>query len=411
MRVAYLAPIGDLGGAERCLLDLIVSLRSLVPEIQMLLVCGTDGQLAHMAEQHGVEVIVLEMPRSLLELGDSILGRGGSIAKYLRFAGKFLASLPNATSYAKELRNLLIRFQPDLIHSNGMKFHVLLRLAGFQNAPVIFHLRDFLKNRVIASHAIRWASSCSSQLIAVSKAVADEALAILESKSVSVIYDGIDVDEFHPLPGSILDLDSLAGLIESPPNTVRVGLIATYAIWKGHYVFLDAVSRVVAESLATPTRFYIVGGPIYNTTGSQVSEESLRRRISELDLKGCTGLIGFQHAIAPVYRSLDIVVHASTEPEPFGRTIVEPMACGKPVIVTATGGAAEIFTSGIDAVGVSSADPAQLSDAILRLVSSEPERTRLGQNARNTAVTCFSRQRAALDIKELYESILSRQRS
>ena len=47
-----------------------------------------------------------------------------------------------------------------------------------------------------------------------------------------------------------------------------VGLVATFAVWKGHEVFLDAVARIPADA---PARFYVVGGPIYRTAGSQVA--------------------------------------------------------------------------------------------------------------------------------------------
>jgi len=63
-----------------------------------------------------------------------------------------------------------------------------------------------------------------------------------------------------------------------------------------------------------------------------------------MKIENRVGFVPFQDNPADVYRALDIVVHASTKPEPFGRTIVEAMACGKPVIAAQTGGAAELFT-------------------------------------------------------------------
>ena len=49
-------------------------------------------------------------------------------------------------------------------------------------------------------------------------------------------------------------------------------------------------------------------------------------------------------------RALDVVVHASTQPEPFGLVIAEAMACGRAVVVSSGGGAAEIVTPGEDAL-------------------------------------------------------------
>ena len=81
------------------------------------------------------------------------------------------------------------------------------------------------------------------------------------------IYNAIDLERFSPA-GDRLDLDAKAGLAPPAPGTVRVGLIATFARWKGHKVFLEALARVSPD---VPIRGYIIGGPIYQTDGSQWS--------------------------------------------------------------------------------------------------------------------------------------------
>jgi len=89
-----------------------------------------------------------------------------------------------------------------------------------------------------------------------------------------------------------------------------------------------------------PARFYVIGGPVYLTHGSQVSRGELENHCQMLGLDGWVGLIGFQQDPAEIYPALDVVVHASTRPEPFGLTVVEAMACGRAVIATEAGGAA-----------------------------------------------------------------------
>jgi glycosyltransferase involved in cell wall biosynthesis len=411
MKILFLDPIGEIGGAERCLLDLMYALRNAQPEIGLRLICGTTGPLVEEARELGVEASVLTMPRDLVELGDSGLRRQPSAGAYLKFTGHALSALVQTQIYAAQVARSVSSFPPDLIHSNGMKFHVLSRVAGFSKIPVLFHLRDFVRSRPLASYALRWAARRASHLVAVSHAIAAEARKEFSSTPVSVIYDAIDVEEFHPLKGKTADLDDLAGLPAAAPGTVRIGLVATYARWKGHHVFLDAAARVMAVQSTVPLRFYIVGGSIYKTTGSQVSEPELRQRASALGLEGHVGFIGFQKAIADVYRSLDIVVHASTEPEPFGRTIVEPMACCRPVIVSAAGGAAELFTNKIDAIGVAPGDAAGLALAISELVENPAERQRLGKQARSTVVERFSRGRLASDMISVYYSIINSART
>ena len=105
---------------------------------------------------------------------------------------------------------------------------------------------------------------------------------------------------------------------------------------------------------------------------------------------------------------LDIVVHASTQPEPFGRAIAEAMACARPVIVSAAGGAVELFTPDHDAIGVVPGDPDALAAAIARLAADPALRQRLGENARQTAVERFDRDRLGPQLMAIYQRILKR---
>jgi glycosyltransferase involved in cell wall biosynthesis len=150
-------------------------------------------------------------------------------------------------------------------------------------------------------------------------------------------------------------------------------------------VFLEAAAQLLRERPRAAVRFYIVGGPIYRTRGSQFSSAELRASIDHLGLAGQVGLIDFQKDPAPIYRGLDVVVHASTQPEPFGLTIAEAMACGKAVVVSACGGAQELFAHERDALGYPPGDAAALAAAIKWLTDDADLRRRLGTAARNTA--------------------------
>ena len=113
-------------------------------------------------------------------------------------------------------------------------------------------------------------------------------------------------------------------MAEAPAGTVRVGLVATFATWKGHDVFLDAAARVPAD---VPARFYVVGGPIYRTAGSQAAMGDLKaqgrspgprrpRRLHRPSARPRTGAAAGGSDVDSL--------HASTLlPRPFGRVIVE----------------------------------------------------------------------------------------
>jgi glycosyltransferase involved in cell wall biosynthesis len=189
------------------------------------------------------------------------------------------------------------------------------------------------------------------------------------------------------------------------PETLVIGLVATYAFWKGHRVFLDAAARLRQET-DRPLRFYVVGGPIYGIARSELDAGTLRKLVAERELEAHAGLVPFQRDVAKVYRGLDLVVHASTRPEPFGRTIVEAMATGRPVVVARAGGAAEVFSEGRSGLGYEPGSVGDLVRAVTELVNDESLRVRLGQGARAEAVERFDRARLGHELLASYRDLL-----
>ncbi len=399
----FLEPIGELGGAERCLLDLMYALQTRDSQIDQIVICGSDGPFVSEAAKLGVRTIIMPLPKQILELGDSGLVQRLSKADQIEYVWRAISALWQANKYATLLSAKLASIQPSVIHSNGIKFHILTRMARIKGVPVILHLRDFIKSRPLASHALRWSAATATHAIAISKAVAKESQLMLGPIPISVVYDAIDVQEFNPSVGHVADLDRLAGLTQADAGTIRIGLVATYARWKGHEVFLEAAAQVVSNLSGTPIRFFIIGGAIYRTGGSQLTEQSLREKVRSLHLEAYVGFIPFQERIAEIYRGLDIVVHASTQPEPFGRTIAEAMACQKSVIVSASGGASEIFLDGINALGFSPGDSESLASKIRTMLDNPAERERLSLQARITAAQRFSRERLAEEVLNVYQ--------
>jgi glycosyltransferase involved in cell wall biosynthesis len=401
VKILFLNPVGTVGGAERVLLDLIASLRAAVPSAELHLVTAAAGPLVEAGRALGAATQVLPLPASVGALGDSGLGLGQGRAA-LAAAGRAPAAAWAAWRYGGRLRRLVEDLRPDVVHSNGIKCHLLTRLARLRGTPVVWHVHDFLGRRPLMARGLRWASGAAAGAVAISRAVAEDARTVLRSVPVAVVANGIDTGRFTPGPGDGARLDRLAGLPAAGPEVVRVGLVATFARWKGQEVFLRAAERVGDLVAGRAVRFYVVGGPIYQTRGSQWSEDELRRQGAGLLAAGRLGFAGFQDETAAVYRALDVVVHASTQPEPFGLTIAEAMACGRAVIVARAGGAAELFTPGHDAVGVPPGDAEALARAIAELVGDPDRRQRLGEQARASAVERFRREHLGPEVLAAY---------
>lgn len=404
MRILYLNTTGTLGGAEMCLLDVMASLRQSRPDWSLDLIIGDDGPLRSEAEALGVTCRVMPLPASVAKLGDAGLkDRWGKPRGRLALALATAPAAPAAAMYFGRLRKAIRDARPDLLHTNGMKAHILGAWAAPRSLPIVWHLHDFVASRAVMAKLLRVAARPGITGAAVSRSVAEDSAKALGSRvKVLPIYNAVDLDRFTP-EGPSVDLDAASGLPPASPGTVRVGLIGTFAKWKGQDVFLDAASAIDSEA-SRNARFYVIGGPIYKTGGSQWSMDELKGRSEALGLGDRVGFAGFQPDPASAIRGLDVVVHASTRPEPFGRVIVEGMACGKAVIAVNGGGSAELFEHEETALGIPPDDPSALASAVSRLILDPALRARLGSAGRLSAESRFDRADLASRWAEIYTS-------
>lgn len=394
-RVAYLSVSGGLGGSEMALLALLKGLQDAALAFDLSVILGSAGPLAERIEMLGVPVYVLPFPAAISRLGES---RGKGIHTYVRLVG----ALFSIAGYAWKLRKLVRRIGPDVVHSNGLKMHFLSVCSVGRRRALIWHVHDYVGRRAITRRLLRWGSGKVRAVICNSLHVkADVASAGIRRPEILTIYNGIDTERFCAA-GSGLDLDRVSGLPAAAKGTVRVGLLGTFARWKGHEVFLRALG-LLGEQAAV--RGYVIGAPIYQTDGSQFSTDELKGLCARLCLSDRVGFTGFADA-ADALRALDIVVHASTEPEPFGMVIAEALACGKAVVASRAGGAQEIFSERVSALAHTPGDPQELAARLAELVRDPGLRGRLGAEGAAGVRERFSLARCANETASLYHRIL-----
>jgi glycosyltransferase involved in cell wall biosynthesis len=381
--IVFLSVSPEMGGSEVCLLQLVRGIRRAEPTWRLVVGVPREGTLGQRAREAGADVHVLPLPPSLARIGESGMRTGAAIA---RSGARLVAAATTMSSYRRSLAQLLAEVDADLVHTNGFKLHVLGARAAHPGTPLVWHVHEYVSPRPITRVLLKRHASRASALVANSRSVADDLRAVVGPNApVTTIHNAVDLDEFSA-DGPVADLDELSGLAPAAPNTIRIGLPATFGRWKGHDPFLRAMRQV---SAAVPVRGYIVGGPLYDTAGSQYTLAELKRRTADLGLADRIGFTGFIRRPAAALRALDIVVHASTQPEPFGLVIAEAMACRRAVIVSAAGGAAELVRDGVDALTHQPGDVDALAAAIQRCVESADLRARLADEAHRVAHSRF----------------------
>ncbi|MCP9494498.1 MAG: glycosyltransferase family 4 protein [Pyrinomonadaceae bacterium MAG19_C2-C3] len=400
MKITYLSPTAQMGGAEVSLLDMLASLRQAQPAWKLQLIAAGHGALVEQAAALGVEALVVPFPKSFAQLGDAGASRlaGGRRTSRLKLPGKLIAATVSVWRYRRQLRHALEGSAPDIIHTNGFKMHIL-GMWSRPHVPIIWHIHDYISPRPVMRRLLRhYAHKCAVIIANSNSVAADVKSACPRAKEIHTVYNAVDLDKFSPAGGT-LDLDELAGLPPAPKGTIRVGLVATFARWKGHETFLRALAMLPSD---LSVRGYVVGGGLYQTHGSQYTLAELKQLAAALKITNRVGFTGFTDQPAAAMRSLDILVHASTEPEPFGLVIAEGMACGRAVVVSNIGGANEIINCGADALCHTAGDAMQLAECLNRLATDSHLRSKVGVEARATAERRFHRMRLAKQLPPIY---------
>jgi glycosyltransferase involved in cell wall biosynthesis len=403
MRIAFLDPTAQAGGAERVLMEIFAGLREARPDWALHATFGADGAAVSKVLALGAMATVLPLPPALARLGDAeTSGSANGAGARCGLLRRMLRAAPETAGYIASLRRVLKQFAPDVIHGNGLKMDLLGIWARPWATPMLWHIHDHLVARSMMPYLMRLSSGACAGAIAISASVARELREVCGGGlKIFTVHNAVDLERFSP-HGPHSDLDILSGLPPVEGGTIRVGLVATMARWKGQEVFLRALSMIPKD---IPVRGYLIGAPIYQTDGSQYSLDELRSLAVDLGIADKVGFTGFVDDTASAMRALDVVVHASTKPEPFGLVIAEAMACGKAVIVSAAGGAAEIVSVGEDVLSHSAGDAGSLAGCIAQFVSDPALRTRFGGMARLAAERRFDRGRFTNDLISIYQQI------
>jgi len=247
------------------------------------------------------------------------------------------------------------RVGADVIHSNSLHSWYGFAPAWLLGTPHIWHAREITFQSAAVRRLERaLARRGATSVVAVSAAVA----ARLDPANVRVIFDEADPAVFGPGRAG-----QFRARCQIPDQAPVAGLVARIDTWKGVEVVLDA-ARVIHDRRPEVV-VVVAGGPLPGPKAQYYQD-------MEAKAAATPGVrwLGYRPDVAELIADLDVLVMASTEPEPFGLVVVEALASGVPVVATDHGGPPEILAQAEPTAGrlVAPGDVDAMAEAVLALL-------------------------------------------
>jgi glycosyltransferase involved in cell wall biosynthesis len=382
IRVLFVNHTAKSGGGELALRLLIRHLDK--SSIEHRLVLFEDGPIAELLRQD-TEVHILPLSEDIRDARKDALGSNGWSS---------LRKLQTLSTFIVQLSRMIGRLDVDVVHTNSLKADILGGIAGrLARKRVLWHLRDRIADDYLPSKTVRLFRRLARWI---PHAIVANSTATLESlrlsnrdgkKFATVVHDGFD---FGQLPATEV----------APSGALVVGMVGRISPWKGQDVFLQAIHQIHKQF--PEVRFQIIGSALF---GEENYENKIRSLSSELGLAKCVEFCGFVRDVQRQIAKLDVLVHASTIPEPFGQVIIEGMAAGKPVIATSGGGAMEIVVDGVSGLLVPMNDSYALAAAIRDLLGDAALRSRLGAGGHQRVQDSFRIEETAAKMSQIYSDL------
>jgi len=317
-----------------------------------------------------------------------ILTRSLSLHHWSLTASGLARFLLDMQASRRRIRSLMRTVKPDLLHANSLRSALAVALCGIRNIPLLLHSRDVREPRVVR----RWIARRLQGLLAVSNTVLETWDGIVPPDLPAVaIPNGFDLRRFE----NVVPAPSLF-----PQDPPLVLLVADLVQWKRHDLFVRAFGLVHAQR--PEVRGVVIGRPVAADSRRLLAElKRLSRAVgTDQDLVFRTS----EHDALGWIAAGSVVVSCS-EREPFGRTVVEALALGKPVAAT-RGGGPEVILADCPVGFITGARPGELARGILDALDASQQPV-TAETARRFAQR-FDIRRVLPLVVQFYERILDR---
>jgi len=282
-----------------------------------------------------------------------------------------------------QLKEIIKEEKPEIVHiQSRFPCWIAYYIKGdFSSTPFVTSIHNF--------YNFRWYSKATGKgdlVITVSNALKKYAIDYLNvpEDKIRVVYNGVEED--------------FAEIEKGHSSVIRIGMIARFTMWKGHFCFLEALRKLHKGG-------YKIEGLIVGTGSNRY-----RGKLEEWVIKnGMRDIVNIQQMDAKeALKNIDILVVPSVKPEGFGRTVVEAQMSKTPVIGTDIGALPELIKNGETGFLVNPGDSDSIADYIEKLMKDKVLYQKISNQAQKIAIEKFSLKNMVENTLNVYSELLDR---
>jgi glycosyltransferase involved in cell wall biosynthesis len=384
MNILYVSNSPTVSGAENVLLGYIDHLRAPVHQCHVVVPADNSRLASELRRRGATFTATSSYSKVLLET----TANPRSLAHFMR----------SFWNVSREVIGIIRERQIDIIHSISYPASLYAAFpARYARVPQIWHEHNIKQIHWANRHLCRFVAGSCACVIGPSDAVTDNlAKAGIDRKKIRKIHYGIDLSRFS------VDRDASAAVrrelgISEAENAV--GIFGQLLPYKGHRTLIEAAPAVLEARPST--RFFVVGAlenPPY--------EQELRQALRTSGLESRFVFTGWRSDVQHVIQAMDIVVVATTTPEPAALALHETMAMGRPIVGSQTGGTAEIVRDGMTGFLFPAGDARALADRLVLLLRDCNLRAKMGAAGRQLVEQEFSMELHLRQMELVYEKAL-----
>jgi len=392
---------GTIGGSYYSLFYLAEGLER--TRFQPIVVFHRDHRLISKFRNAGITTYVLERPRPVHfgVLRKGICVRHPWVCRPIELVQSAANFTKNFLLTSVRYAHFLRKHRIDLVHLNNSitRNHDWMMAAKLAGIPCVTHERGINRNYSFSS---RLMARGLDAVICISQAVRESLVSHgVNTKRMRVVYNGLDYQRVQTRRNA-REIREKYGIADSQPV---VGIVGNLKEWKGQETVVRAVSLVKAKY---PTIVCLLVGD--TAEDDRYYEERIRRVVTDNAMERNIVFTGYQENVADFTNVMDIVIHASELPEPFGRVLLEAMAMKKPLIGARAGAVTEIIDEGVTGSTFTPGNWSELASRITELLEDGSRAQRLGECGFRRLVEHFNISRNIETTTNVYKEVLQNER-